>query len=65
MMAIMEQRMAANAAADAARRHASIFAPAALASAVLFVLVTGRVLLITRRVAVPVTRVCNGRQASG
>ncbi|MDQ2784243.1 MAG: hypothetical protein M3Y58_04490 [Chloroflexota bacterium] len=63
MMAPMEQRMATNAAADAARRHASVFAPAALASAVLFI--TGRVLLIIGRVAVPVTRVCNGRRASG
>jgi hypothetical protein len=60
MMAMTEQRMAANA-ADAARRHAPVLAPAALASAVFFI--TGLVLLITGRVAVRVTRVCDGRRA--
>ena len=63
MMAKTEQCMATNAAADAARRHVSALVPAALASAVLFI--TGLVLLITGRVAVPVTRVCDGRRASG
>lgn len=61
MVAMAEQRMATNAAAHAARRHAPVLAPAALASAVLFIL--GLVLLIIGRVAVPVTRVCDGRRA--
>ncbi|GEM_PF-5971311 len=62
MMAMTEQQMATSAAAYAARRHAPIVAPAALASAVLFI--TGLVLLIIGRVAVvSVTRVCNGRRA--
>ena len=65
MMAPTQQRMAMNAAANAARRHVSIVAPAALASAVLFVSVTELVLLIIGRVAVPVTRACDGRRASG
>ncbi len=65
MMAKTEQRMTMNAAADAADRHAPVVAPAALASAVLFVVVTGLVLLIIGRVAVPVTRACDGRRASG
>ncbi len=63
MMAMTEQCMATNAAADAARRHAPVLAPAALASAVLFI--TGLVLLIIGRVAVSVTRVCDGRRAPG
>ncbi|MHB8647428.1 MAG: hypothetical protein ACYDAR_16715 [Thermomicrobiales bacterium] len=64
MTAMTAQQMATSAATDAARRHASVFAPAALASAVLFIL--GLVLLITGRVAVvSVTRVCNGRRAPG
>ena len=62
MTAMTEQCMATSAAANAARRHASVLAPTALASAVLFI--TGLVLLITGRVAVvSVTRVCNGRRA--
>ena len=65
MMAKTEQRMAMNAAAHAADRHAPVVAPAALTSAVLFVLVTGLVLLIIGRVAVPVTRVFSGRRAPG
>ncbi len=63
MMAPTEQYMAMNAAAGAAHRHASVVVPTALASAVLFV--SGIVLLIIGRVAVPVTRVCSGRRAPG
>ena len=63
MTALMEQRMATNTAADAARRHASVLALAALARAVFFI--TGLVLLITGRVTVRVTRVCDGRRAPG
>lgn len=63
MTAMTEQRMATNAAADAACRPAPAIVPAALASAVFFILVVGLVLLITGRVAVPVTRVCDGRRA--
>ncbi|MCA1726025.1 MAG: hypothetical protein LC748_17605 [Thermomicrobia bacterium] len=68
MRARTAQRMATNPAANAARRPAPIVAPAALASAVLFISIsiTGLVLLITGRVAVvTVTRVCDGRRASG
>jgi hypothetical protein len=65
MKATTAQQMATNAAADAARRHAPVAAPTALASAVLFINVTGLVLLITTRVAVSVARVCDGRRAPG
>jgi len=61
MVAMTEQQMATNAATDAARRHTPVVAPAAPTSAVLFIL--GLVLLIIGRVAVAVTRVCNGRRA--
>lgn len=60
MQAMKGQQMTTNA-AKAARRHASVVASAALASAALFIL--GLVILIIGRVAVSVTRVCNGRRA--